>query len=226
MKRLLLLPAAAFVLLSCAGLPAIVSPDKPVPGGIAPRCDRLYLEGRWQFQHVIEATYPGGRQSVLLGVSTISADTGHIDCVLMTIEGVVVFNARYDGEIHVLRAVVPFDSENFAEGLINDMRLIFLRPADVPTESGTLADGSFICRYRQAHGPVVDIVKISDYQWELRQYDRRLSGRRTVDLFYREKPPLSGFTPPDRLKLATAGYTGYTLDMDLIEAVPMEEKQK
>ncbi len=81
---------------------------------------------------------------------------------------------------------------------------------------------SAACRYQNPDKQVVDIVKHSDQHWELRLYNRGNQKMRTVDMFFnRNAINPGGFHVPNRLKLTSHGYLGYTLDMDLIEAVPL-----
>ena len=74
MKRLCFLLGILFVIASCGALPKIHHPDSRELSEAPPKCRCLFLQGRWQFQHAIEATLPGGHKSVLMGVSIVSAD--------------------------------------------------------------------------------------------------------------------------------------------------------
>lgn len=223
MKRFCYLLGFLFFITSCSTLPQIYHADNLLPPEGPLECRRQFLQGRWQFQYAIEATFPEEQKSVLVGVNIVSAEKGSIHCILMTIEGLVVFEAEYDREIQILRAVRPFDSDHFAQGLINDLRLIFFMPEGALVETGTLPNGSTLCRYQQPDRQVVDIVRNSDYHWELQQYSRWFRKKRTVDMFFNDKFRFNGFHAPSRLKLTASGYAGYTLDMDLIEAVSLEE---
>jgi len=223
MKRFYFLLGILSVIASCGTLPQIHPPNGRALSEAAPQCRRLFLQGSWQFQHAIEATLPGGHKSVLMGVSIVSADSGSIHSVLMTIEGLVVFEAEYDRELRILRALSPFNSERFARGLINDIRLIFFKPPGALVETGTLPNGSAVCRYRQPDNQVVDAVRKSDHHWELQAYNRWFTKKRTVDIFFNDNFRFDGFHLPNRLKLTSHGFDGYTLDMDLIEAVSLEE---
>jgi hypothetical protein len=225
MKRSFFLLSVVLFIASCGTLPKIQHADSRVLTGGPSECRRLFLQGRWQFQHAIEVTFPGGQKSVLIGVSIVSAESGSIRSILMTIEGLVVFDAEYDREIRILRAVPPFDSDHFFQGLINDLQLVFFMPDGTLIETGTLQNGSAICRYQQPDRQVVDIVKNSDHHWELQQYDRWFSMKRRVDIFFNDNFRFNGFHAPNRLKLTACGYAGYTLDMDLIDAVLLKDQQ-
>ena len=96
-------------------------------------------------------------------------------------------------------------------------------PEGALVETGVLQNGSTICRYQQPNKHVVDIVINSDYHWELQQYERCFRKKRTVDIFFNDNFRFDGSPAPNRLKLTASGFAGYTLDMDLIEAVSLEE---
>ena len=224
MKRFCLLLGILLFIASCGTLPQIHHADSRMRPDVLSECRRLFLQGRWQFQHAIEATLPGGQKSVLIGVSIVSAGSGSIRSILMTIEGLVVFDAAYDRDIQIMRAVPPFDSDHFARGLINDLRLIFFMPKGALVETGTLQNGSTLCRYRQPDRLVVDIVRNSDYHWELQQYSRWFRKKRTVDIIFNDNFRFDGFHAPHRLKLTVSGYAGYALNMDMIEAVLLKDQ--
>jgi len=223
MKRLCFLVGALFLIGSCGSLPEIRHPESLMPPEGPARCRRPFVEGRWQFQHVIDVAFPEEQKSVLVAVSLVSAESGSIHFILMTIEGIVVFEARSDREIRILRAIRPFDTERFARGLLTDLRLIFFRPEGVLIETGTLPDGSGVCRYQQPGNQVVDMIRNSDRHWQVQQYGRWFTEKRTLDIFYNDNFRFDGFQAPHRLKLTAGGYTWYTLDMDLVEAVSLEE---
>ena len=225
MKRFCLLLGCFLFIASCSSLPKVNPRVSGIPPEDFSKCRMLFLQGRWQLQHSIEATLQGGRKSFLMGVSVISSKSGSIRSILMTIEGLVLFDAVYDGELQILRAVSPFDSEHFAQGLINDIRLLFFMPEGALSETGTLANGMTVCRYLQPDRLVVDIVRNSDHHWELHQYGRWFGKKRTVDIFLNDKLRFDGLQAPGRLKLTSHGYNGYTLDMELIEAVSLQEQQ-
>jgi len=225
MKQFCLLTAILFFIAACGTLPQLQHADSRMRPEGPPECRRQLLQGRWQFQYAIEATFPEEQKSVLIGVSVVSAESGSIHSVLMTIEGVVVFDARYDREIQILRAIRPFDTERFARGLLNDFRLVFFKPEGALIETGTLPNGSYVCRYQQPDRLVVDIVGYSDHHWQVQQYGRWFTEKRMADIFFNDNFRFDGFHAPSRLKLTVSGYAGYTLDMDLIEAVSLKDQQ-
>ena len=222
MKLLCLLLCIGCILISCGLLPSLQPADRAARMELPQTCQRLFPSGKWQFVHSIEAVMPGGQKGLVLGVTVISSLDKTAHCVLMTIEGLVVFDARYDQELVIHRAVAPFDQEGFAAGLISDIQLIFFMPQGPLVETGNDPNGASVCRYQTPDGGIVDLVIDADHTRHIRQYTAQRRLRRTVDAFF-TKPESDGggLDFPDRLELTAHGIAGYTLVMDLVEAVPL-----
>ena len=226
MKRIVLLLNMLYLITACSSMPKVY-PDRNVSPSICYRkCGHLFPEGRWQFLHSIETKMPGGRKGMLMGVTQISSVDKTIQSVIMTIEGMVLFDARYERQLVVNRGIPPFDAENFARGLIQDIQLIFFVPPGPLIKSGVLKNGAAVCRFQNPERRFVDIIQYGEDGWEIRQYDHRYKKRHTVKVFFNKKEINPGrFNAPRRLKLTSHDYPGYVLDMDLIEAVPLEDNK-
>ena len=224
MKPILLLLSLLGLALSCSGLPRVVPQGDSADPHSVRECRGPFPEGDWQLLHSIEATLPGGHKGFLMGLSVISSSNRTARCVIMTLEGFVVFDVLYDKKISVQRAVAPFDSEVFANGLIEDIKLIFFKPSGALKTSGLLKSGSEVCRYQKPDGILVDVISRGQNTWEIRQYraDYRLA--RTVKLMSAGEPGTSdGKGIAEKIELKAHDSTGYELVMDLVEAVPLEK---
>lgn len=222
MKKLLLLLSALGLILSCSSLPQVYPAGDSADVGPDRACRGPFPVGDWQLLHSIEATLPGGKKGFLMGLTIISPSNRVAHCVIMTLEGFVVFDALYDKQITVKRAVAPFDSEAFANGLIEDINLIFFKPDGSIVTSGFLKSGAAVCRYQKPDGRMVDIINQGEHHWEIRQYlpDNRLA--RTVRMSAKE-PDLDNHQGiSDKIELIANGSPGYALAMDLVEAVPLK----
>jgi hypothetical protein len=210
------------ILISCSTPPSLQPADRSDRTELPQTCQRLFPNGKWQFVHSIEAVMPGGQRGWVMGVTVISSRNKSAQCVLMTIEGLVVFDARYDQELVINRAVAPFDQEGFAAGLISDIQLIFFMPQGPLVETGNDPNGASVCRYQNPDGRIVDLVIHGDRSWQIRQYSQQLRLTRTVTAFFsQENPAEEQAAMPDRLELTAHGVAGYNLIMDLVEAVPL-----
>jgi len=226
MKQTVFLLSLLWLITACSGLPKVY-PDRNLSSAMRRRqCENLFPQGRWQFFHAIEAEMPGGRKGMLMGVTRISSAERTVQSVIMTIEGMVLFDARYDRELEVNRGIAPFDSDHFAQGLMQDIRLIFFAPSGTLIESGILENGAAVCRFQNPDRYFVDVIRHGADGWEIQQYDRQLRKRRTVRAFFDQgKIDPGRFNVPGRLKLTSHDPPGYTLDMDLIEAVRLEDSK-
>lgn len=217
----LLFAAVSFLCSGCSHLPRVHPPEASATAGSPRSCPDPFPKGKWQLVHSIEAVMPGGRSAFVTGVAVISAEDRSFRCVIMTIEGLAVFEAEWDRRLTVNRAIAPFDLRPFAEGLAEDIRLLFFQPRGSPVESGFLGNGSAICRYRESDGGVVDVVSRTDGNGEIRRYSPDLYLLRSVNLAHGKKRNAAGI--PSKLELTAHGDQGYRLIMSLVEAVPVEE---
>ncbi len=217
------LPVALLLCLlaSCAGLPPVT------PGGDAPRAGAdeafapgtVFPEGRWQLLHAIQAELPGGRTLVMLGLTVMSSTGRSCRSVLMTLEGFVVFDGEHDGRLTVHRALPPFDSPHFADGLMEDIRLVFFAPEGPVVATGTLPDGGAVRRHRLPDGGTVDVELLPGADWRIRRYDASDTLTRTVRARHGPNDQ-HGF--PESIELTASGGQDYRLTMTLLEAVPAE----
>lgn len=219
MRIIYLLLMILFTMISCAGLPGPVPIERTLSlDADDNRCRIPFPDRAWQFVHSIRALMPGGQKAVMIGVTALFPETGIIECVMMTVEGLVLFDARYDGEITVHRAMPPFDSMDFARGLIDDIKLMFFPPDGPLIASGIAEDGAFVCRYRTGRDMTVDIVIHEDHVWEIRQYDQDSGLIRSLKTDSGGRGPAGRQNPvPGRLELTVLGPSEYMLTLDLIE---------
>lgn len=217
MKRLdrLIIPFT-FLFLSCAHLPVIHPPALDTAGAVQRQCRTVYTEGAWQLLHTIEAKPPGAPLQTLMGLSQISSVERTAHCVLMTIEGLVLFEANYDGDITLQRALPPFDRPGFAEGLIEDLLLIYFIPDWPLTHTGYLENGISVCRYQAPGEGTQDILLFKKKGWQINRYNAQ-------NKLIREVIPdtEAGLSPqgfPAKVTLKAPGMMGYRLNLTLVEA--------
>ncbi len=219
MRKFYLLLVILSQMISCAGSPELVPIQRPLGLDADRGCTTPFPEREWQFVHSIQAAMPGGQKAVIIGVTVLSPKTGMIECVMMTIEGIVLFDARYDGQMVIHRALPPFDSMDFARGLMDDVRLMFFPPGGPLIASGISEDGASICRYRTDRGMMVDIVIHGDHVWEIRQYDQDSRLVRSLKTGSDRRGTAGSQNPiPVRLELTAFGSSEYALTLNLIEA--------
>lgn len=213
---LLYLPALLFFLVACAAgpqapLPELTDTDE---GQGEDGCSAVFPQGKWQFVHAIDFVMKDRSGTPVIGVTSLTDDG--IDCALITIEGLTLFEAAFlhNGSIEVRRAVPPFDGPDFAKGLIVDIRAIFQQPTG-SMKMGQVAGKTAVCRYID-QGLVVDVLPDVDDCWQIKSYTSDLKIDRSID--GRSCRKKGSNLIPDYLELQTYGQAGYTLKMTLITA--------
>jgi len=232
-QHLLLCLTATLLLSSCAlarrePLPKLVQ----APGATQSlqQCTALFPQGRWQLVHAIAFRMSNGSSGNAIGVLVL--DDLEIKCALMTVEGLTLFEARSADEedLEILRALPPFANREFAAGLMRDVRTLF-RPPPGAAQSGTLPDGTPICRYAYGHA-VTDILPQEDGCWRMHTYSEQTSLRtdgclpadprreqlKTRTIKAQSCSPVASAIFPHSLELIGSGPTGYTLNLRLISA--------
>lgn len=208
-KWLLILMSTAS-LISCALLPAIKPAEQAAE--TVRRCRQPFLDTSHRFVHAIEASLPGGGTGTVLGITVFDPASRSIRSAVVTIEGFVLFDARYDKELHVYRALPPFNAERFAEYMMEDIRLIFLSPEERLSDAGALEDGSTICRYGGNQDKIVDVIVHRDDTWEIGTYRNRFERLRKIRAYSIQ----DGI--PEILELTAFESGHYSLSLRLISA--------
>ncbi|PKN81630.1 MAG: hypothetical protein CVU51_13940 [Deltaproteobacteria bacterium HGW-Deltaproteobacteria-1] len=203
---------SAFLLSSCAALPAIQEPSadqtkKPIT------CPSPFLTEKTRFIHAIDVQTAGKTKTVMIGVTVADPARRTFSCAIMSTEGMVVFEAVSGNEgVNVIRALPPFDAPDFARNMMDDMELIFLEPAGVLAGKGVFAGGEVVCRRRKDQDGWIDVVAGHDGRTQIRRYSECGALERTVNL--------NGNSPDayKTIELQSAGLMGYSLMMTLIES--------
>lgn len=199
--------AAAFLLVSCASGPPPFAPvGGPETGRVRSDCAAFFPEGVTRFVHRIEARL-SGRTTVMIGVTQVDAPHRSLHCVLMTVEGLVLFEGRQNGELSILRSVAPFDNAAFAAGMMADVALMFLPPEPAAPTPGTTPQGEPFCRWQDGDTHVTDLIHHADGCRTLNRY-RKGTLIRTL--------AADSVTPPGRMTLTAHDGPGYALTLTLI----------
>ncbi|WP_319521479.1 hypothetical protein [uncultured Desulfosarcina sp.] len=217
MKTILVL-IATLLLGACASMPAMQPLDANQEALSSGICRSHFPEGGWQLVHTINARIQGGRQATFTGVVILSPEDDSIRCAVMTLEGFVLFESVDNGRVSVKRGFGPFYDENFAKGVMDDIRFLFVEPEGDAT-FGLFEDGSRGCRYLTGRDRTVDLTEGQDGGWRMRQYDSLGYPMRTMTA---DAPNTDGFS--HKLVLQAAGRHGYRLTMTLVEAVSIQRQ--
>ena len=211
-RRMLFLALLVVFLSACAGPPALTPASKKSPCSL-----RFFMEGDWQFLHRLSFVVSGRRAPSLLGVTVVSSHRRSLKTALMTAEGVVLFEAESGDAALVRKSLPPFDRPGFAEGLMADVRMLFLPPAGAPSAAGIAPDGALVCRYRGPDGEILDTVVTASGRREIHRYDA--DGRRIRTAVLESGAPAAG-----RMVLTASGGADYRIEMEAVEAVRVDRK--
>jgi hypothetical protein len=223
MKHLFLLITLVLSLAACAQLPEIYPDTASLLSETASECGQVFPQGRWQLYHIIQATVPGGQKSALTGVSVISSQDRSIQWALMTVEGFVLFSGRYDGTLSIDRAISPFDRPGFAQGLMDDLKMLFFEPQGRRLMTGRLETGGHVCRFGLPE-ITTDVVIKNDGTWAINRYD---SSRRLTRSIAADEITFIGSNQfAKHLILKNHSMIGYQLELRLVEAIPVKNQRR
>jgi len=207
-----------FFLSSCQTLPIINAPSSPRKEKSFV-CPDPFLKRTYRLVHAIEARLDGRVQSQIIGITLALPDTRSVSCAIITVEGMSLFEAEADPHgINVKRALPPFDSEDFANNMMEDIKLIFLAPEGVLQNRGHLADGSKVCRYRQENGGWIDVIENESGETQIKRYSSSEVLKRDVRFSGTHKQLYQ------RIGLQADAKFDYFLLMNLIEDQPIKKQ--
>ena len=213
MTRVILLIPILF-LLSCQTLPVIrLTEEKPFV------CPSPFLKEKSRLVHAIENRVRGNVQSSVLGITVADPATRSFSCAIVTAEGMSLFEADFSpAAVKIHRALPPFESEDFAKNMMEDIKLIFLAPEGSLQSKGYLSDGSQACRYLQTSGDVIDVTEHPSDGIQIKRYSSTgvLKKHVTFDK--------SGKNIYQHIELQAYEFFDYSLLMNLIEAQPIKKQ--
>ena len=217
MKGIPLLILTVF-LFSCQTLPLINAPVSPADEK-ALTCPSPFLKEKYRLVHTIETRMAGDTQSAIIGVTLADPSTRFVSCAIMTVEGMVLFEAESGpGALKVNRALPPFDSMDFAKNMIEDIKLIFFAPEGQIQKKGNLPDGATTCRYHEENGDWIDVITDKSEGKAIKRYSsvgslkRHVKFNKTAGNIYQS------------IELQANETFNYSLLMTLIEAEPVKSE--
>ncbi len=208
----------------CGGLAPVKPVSQTDKADIARRCRAHFPDRPWQLVQSLTAYLPNGEIRNAVSVTRIYPEDLRIRCVIMSLEGIVLFNGQqYDNRLEVKRAVPPFDSNEFAEALFDDIRLVFFRPSGSIIETGTDPAGTPVCRYElDGSQGFADMLFAGKQRIRIRRYGPGKKLLKTVKACYAPDCMPSDLEPdtdlPGKIEITHHGFLGYRLVMDLIRA--------
>jgi hypothetical protein len=182
-------------------------------------CPSPFFTKKTRFIHAIEARMSGEIKAVMIGVTLADPALRTLSCAIMSPEGMVLFEAFFgpSGMI-VNRALPPFDAADFADNMMDDIALIFLKPSGAVMQKGVLAAGEAVCRRHKNQGGWIDVLQRRDGRIQVRRYSEGGSLKRSVTLAG------GPFNPYSTIELHALELVNYTLMMTLIESEAVQDE--
>ncbi|MBN2040534.1 MAG: hypothetical protein JW864_10850 [Spirochaetes bacterium] len=205
------IPAFLFIIcltiLYCKSLP-VLKPDNQNNA----EHNTPFLKKAYRLSHSIRVTLPNNESMVAIGVTVADPEKRSIDAVLMTVEGLVLFDISYrEKKVIINRSLPDFENNNFAELLFDDIMLFYFVPGSREHESGQNNDG-FVNRYFCENNTVIDQIAFNNGSFEIKKYDSGNDQIRTVNIQSLNKEGI-----PEKAELIAYGFFGYSLNMELID---------
>ena len=214
---LFLILTMSFLAGGCAELPhiALISIDDHTEFNAI--CNRPFPSHPWRAVHAIHITGPLKQKDAVIGVTIVVPAERRIRTVIMTIEGLVLFDANhFQGLTTRRRAIPPLDKPAFSDGLLHDVSLIFLPPEGTNRQVGRDSEGRLVCRWINQGEGTTDMVICNNGERQILQYNRKDRLRREIIISPHQKNSL-----PREVTFQCHGLGGYTLEMTLLELEPL-----
>ena len=196
-------------LTACAAVPSY----KPLSPQSGVACPGIFPSKDFWVVHKIDLQSARIGKGVFIGAAKVELQKNALHAVLMSVEGMVLFEAEYkNGDIKITSAFPPLNDPAFAKGLMADVSFVLLKPAGGPVEQGVDGQGLTACRWTAEADAVLETALMPDGAVRMRLYggDRRAAKEALAwPPFDREMPAricLKAFSPSD-----------YTIELTLIE---------
>ena len=207
--RLFSIAFLVLALTACAAVPSY----KPLvlqSGGV---CPGIFPTKAFRTVHLIDLKSPIIGKAVFIGAAKVEPQKDALHAVLMSAEGMVLFEAEYEnGNLKIINALPPLNDPAFAKGLMADVLFVLLKPAGGPVEQGVDEHGLTACRWTAEADTVLETALMPDGSVRIRLYggDSRITKEALA------WPPFDRETP-SRIRLKAFRPSSYSIELTLIE---------
>lgn len=196
-------------LTACAAVP----PYKPLSPQSGVACPGIFPPKAFWVVHKIDLKSARIGKGVFIGAAKVEPQKNALHAVLMSVEGMVLFEAEYEnGDLKIISAFPPLNDPAFAKGLMADVLFVLLKPAGGPVEQGVDGQGLTACRWTAEADAVLETALMPDGAVRMRLYggDRRAAKEALA------WPPFDREMPA-RICLKAFSPSNYTIELTLIE---------
>ena len=178
---------------------------------IEKECLSVYPSNPIRAVHKIEADLPFGGYGTFIGVTEIHPDTGLIKVILLSPEGITLLDAECMGaEITINSGIPPLDNKDYAAGLSDDIRFLFIPPKGAIEGALNNQDDSPYCIWTK------DNLRTEILKGKDKTIISDIKGRTKIIRQAVLMPPvIDGLF--SKMILQTKGIRGYRLSFELLE---------
>lgn len=206
--RLFRIAFLALTLTACAAVPQY----KPLSPQSGTTCPNIFPYKAFRAVHTIELNNALIGKRIFIGAAKVEPERDALHAVLMSVEGMVLFEAKAEGgNLRVIRAFPPLNDPDFARGLMADVSFLLLNPLAAPVERGADEQGLTACRWQTEAGGVLEQTFVRDGAIRVRRYDGQ---RRTIKEAVALPPFDRGM--PTQIRLRSFIPANYTIELTLI----------
>jgi hypothetical protein len=174
-------------------------------------CLSVYPSRPFRAVHRIEADLPFGGYGTFIGVTEVHPDTGLIKVILLSPEGMTLLDAESTGaQTTVNSGISPLNGKDYAEGLSDDIRFLFMPPAGAAKGALNDSDGTCHCIWTK------DNFRTEIKTGKDRTVISEIKGSSKIIRQAVLMPPVKDglFS---KMTLQTKGISGYRLSFELLE---------
>jgi hypothetical protein len=203
---------AAFLVLAltaCAAAPSY----KPLSSQSGVACPGIFPPKAFRVIHEIMFKNASIGKGVFIGAAKVEPQKDALHAVLMSVEGMVLFEAEYEsGDIKITSAFPPLNNSAFAKGLMADVLFVLLKPAGKPIEQGLDGKGLTTCRWKVEADAVLETALTADGAVRIRLYGGDKHAAKEAMAW----PPFDRGMP-SRIYMKALSPSNYTIELTLIE---------
>ncbi len=196
------------ILAACVAVPQC----KPLSPQSGTTCPDIFPDKAFRAIHKIEMNNALFGKSIFIGAAKVEPQRDALHAVLMSVEGMVLFEAKVEGgDLLVISAFPPLNDPDFTRELMADVLFLLLKPAAAPAETGADEQGLTACRWPTEAGGVLEQTLMREGAIRMRRYDKQ---RRTIKEAVALPPFDRGM--PTQIRMRSFIPVNYTIELTLI----------
>lgn len=176
-------------------------------------CIACFSQHEFTVVHRVDYLYKKDSKISFIGVTKANPLKYSYRSILLTVEGMIVFDAEMSGGDLTVHHVAPsIDSTEFIKGLLDDVAFIFFSPHGDPLWTDKSLQGETTCCWLAPEGGAIKMTVRDKGGWTINNYSK--NGKLLKEV--RALPPFVN-TFSRYVKLKSFGKVKYSIELALIE---------